>query len=422
MRVSKLAYFLCITFGLILLPNRINDCQKAQAGLWTPPVWYSLVGIIHGHTGSQNGYDDGQWSVKQWAQYGRGKGLDFIILTPHANTVDKPTKEINGSVHYRGKTGYQNFVNDCISNSNGILMIPGAEFGDDKDHNSHALVLGLYNSNDFYTGLKIYNGQGQKATLDYFRSKNKAGHHYVTIAAHPDLDYIHLDKDRKIRTTNYHFNFAQASSSDICGLELLNNGNSSIDTLSKNLSHLLQFRQSPILSFTGGCDFHTDLAEKGDWLNGHLLAFNRPFPHSLFRRTVVWSQTKTAEDILDGINRGKCGAIYPRFGFKKSMLPKGWVGYNGTIGGIHDPNIDYSHYYTYFDVDVNNFKYTIYQLGNKGSGWYVRKLPTKIASKKFLLENITTEKVGIIYNILIIDSSKYFLVVSPQKFYDLVDN
>lgn len=308
-----------------------------------------FVGICHGHTGNPDGYDDGQWSVKSWAEFCHRKHLSFLFLTPHASEINNPIKEINAAFHYKGKTGYQNFVNDCKKYSDASLtIIPSVEFGDAKDGNSHFLVLGIDDAKVFEQGLKIYNEQGQKATIAYFndfsisepQKKNKVYHYYPVVAAHPDFAYRHFDPSKKITSeTDYRFNFSQVDTyyGGLNGLELLNNGNVLGDTLEDNLGHVIQkvFSGGEPRFLTGGCDFHTDLAEKMAVINDAGIFKPKPFPSALKRQTIIWAKSNSQEDLMDGLMHGQSAALYANLGdFDTSHLPQNFLFDGEKLGSL----------------------------------------------------------------------------------------
>lgn len=420
------------------------------------PVWanesfqelsYNLkpyLGIIHGHTGGPNGYDDGQWSVAQWAQWGIRNGLSFIILTPHANEIGSRQNEINGFFHYNGAVGYERFVKECQDNSNAqITIIPGVEFGDDFDNNSHFLVLGLYDIKKFNEGLKIYNSQGQKETIRYFNSWSDLTLHpmptnrnFPIIAAHPDFDYRHFDTDGNVSDTKYQFDFNQLEFPDAIpsGLEVLNNGNVSTDTTWINLQHLLESVFSGrIRSITGGCDFHTDTAEALAVLNDTYLG-ERPFASALRRRTIVWSLSGGSQDILNAIYEGQTAAFYQiHDDINLSELPLGYT--DTTYLSITSKGIMVKHkamFYCLDEVEQLNrcwykyseylrypMEYNDYGSSQNSNNQVLDTINVGTSPNSDYPNNLTYLPYE--YYILVLNMDDYYLVSSPVGSFNMLD-
>lgn len=434
MRIRKILAVFGVSLGLLILLAHVSHAtEKDPYALKLTPY----IGLIHLHTGGPEGYDDGQWSVKQAADWGRKVGLSFMILTPHANEIDNPNKVINAKFHYIGKTGYQNFVDDCAKNStDGILIIPGTEFGDAKDGNSHFLILGLYDANVFNTALKIYNSKGQKATIKYFSDfaigkGDDPGHPYCIVAAHPDFTYRHIDPSTKIISdTKYHFNFDKSTlfKATPNTLELLNNGNVDTDTLDTNLKDMLREGMGmSIWSVTGGCDFHTDTAEGLEPLNDALVLHAKPFPKALHRRTVVWVPSLTPEHILNAILSGGSAALYVyQDHINKDDLPQDFM-YSRVVAydQSHKPATYKLH--KEFKVNIPRFSYCWYKLTQHmnprnidDATYSLSRLPAAgymPGTKKVILDD-QLQEVAQSY-MLVINSHSYFLVTSPQVYYNM---
>jgi hypothetical protein len=267
-------------------------------------------------------------------------------MTDHANSFDQATKEIDLRKVKTGKVGYESYLNECTEftrRSNGkIVYIPGAEFGDERNGNSHFLALGLFDATVFRQALQIYNTKDQAATIEFLANRG-----VVIIAAHADLHW-RLPSGRDVY---YRFNEHQVNkTTQITGYGLFNNGNMPDDTLRTNIEHMegkdVQY------SIVADCDRHSDKSE-------HIAPLDprAKTPDALKRVTVIWAQSNAGRDVIEAIRLHHSAAMYRSthdVGVK--YLPLGYCGgLTTTVHGLLNPY----NYVFQFDRPVTGTYYTV---------------------------------------------------------------